>query len=113
MTKILLVTQPRRFAGGTNTIAEYIRTAEQVGPEVVLFGKAGKESARLEYSPDPERFDFPVFGINEATDPPDLPHLARLLDTIPRARRIVIDCCGRYNDTVRVDGDINHLEEVD
>jgi len=32
---------------------------------------------------------------------------------VPRERRVIIDCCGRYNDTIRVEHDFNHLELVD
>src|SRR5262249_61959956 len=44
---------------------------------------------------------------------PALRHLARLRDGVPRGRRAVIDCSGRYNETVRVEHDFNHLEKLD
>jgi len=34
-------------------------------------------------------------------DFPDLPHLAQLLDRVPKERRIIIDCTGVYNKTSR------------
>ena len=84
-----------------------------LGHEVAVFGKESHEFPGIDYSLDVERFDSAVFVVNEATDFPDLPHLARLLDGMPRERRIIIDCNGRYNDTVRVDNDVNHLEMLD
>jgi hypothetical protein len=48
-----------------------------------------------------------------SSDFPDLPYLPKLLDGIPKSRRVVIDCSGRYNDTVRVEHDFNHLEKMD
>jgi hypothetical protein len=113
MTKILLVTQLHRFASGSNSIAEYIQCAKELGHEVAVFGKKSWEFPGMKYSLDVERFDFAVFVVNEATDFPDLPHLARLLDGMPKERRIIVDCCGRYNETVRVDHDVNHLEKLD
>lgn len=113
MTKILLVTKLQRFASGAATIAKYVATARVLGHEIAVFGKKSWEFPGVEYSLDVERFDFAIFVVNEATDFPDLPHLARLIDTMPRDRRIVIDCGGRYNDTVRVDHDVNHLESLD
>ena len=46
-------------------------------------------------------------------DYPDMPGLAYVLDYIPRERRAVVDLWGRYNDTIRVDHDFNHLEKLD
>ncbi|MGD9715327.1 MAG: hypothetical protein AB7V46_25215 [Thermomicrobiales bacterium] len=42
-----------------------------------------------------------------------MPHLVRVFDRIPREKRIVLDLWGRYNDTIRVDHDFNHLEKLD
>ena len=42
-----------------------------------------------------------------------MPHLARVLDGIPRERRAVVDLWGRFNDTIRLDHDFNHLEKLD
>ena len=42
-----------------------------------------------------------------------MPHLARVLDGIPREKRVVVDLWGRFNDTIRVDHDFNHLEKLD
>ena len=33
----------------------------------------------------------------------------RLLEAVPRRRRIVIDCDGAYNDPLQYNGDYNHL----
>jgi hypothetical protein len=111
--RVLFVTKLHRFASGANAIAKYVQSARTLGHEVAVFGKESSEFPGVEYSLDVERFDFAVFVINEATDFPDLPHLARLVDGMPRDRRIVIDCGGRYNDTVCVDHDVNHLEQLD
>ena len=42
-----------------------------------------------------------------------MPYLARLLDGIPRERRVVVDLWGRFNDTIRLEHDFNHLEKLD
>lgn len=111
--RILFVTKLHRFASGANTIAKYVQSAKTLGHEVAVFGKESRDFPDIGYSLDVERFDFAVFVVNEATDFPGLPNLARLLDGMPRDRRIIIDCSGRYNDTVCVDHDVNHLEELD
>jgi hypothetical protein len=42
-----------------------------------------------------------------------MPGLAQLLDGIPREKRMVLDLWGRFNDTIRVEHDFNHLEKLD
>jgi hypothetical protein len=37
--------------------------------------------------------------------------LARILDQVPRHKRIVIDCDGAYNDAITVEGDYNHRDD--
>src|SRR5258708_40227044 len=32
---------------------------------------------------------------------------------MPKGRRVIIDCTGRYNETIRVEHDFNHLEKMD
>jgi hypothetical protein len=54
-----------------------------------------------------------VFVVYIASDFPDLPYLARLLDGIPKSRRVIIDCTGRFNKTIRIEHDFNHLEKMD
>ena len=38
---------------------------------------------------------------------------ARCSTAIPREKRVVVDLWGRYNDTIRVEHDFNHLEKLD
>jgi hypothetical protein len=47
------------------------------------------------------------------SDFPDMPYLARVLDGIPHEKRAIVDLWGRYNDTIRVEHDFNHLEKLD
>lgn len=111
--RLLFVSTLHRFAGSALTIASYVRRAPTLGHEIAVFGEPSEEFPNLSYTMDAEGFDFAVFVVNETTDFPELPHLARLLDAIPRERRLVVDCSGRYNDTVLVDGDMNHLDQLD
>ena len=64
-------------------------------------------------SREPEAFDYVMFVVYETPDFPDLPYLAHLLDRVPRERRIIVDCTGRYNETIQVEHDFNHLEKMD
>jgi hypothetical protein len=42
-----------------------------------------------------------------------MPRLVRVLDGIPRERRVVVDLWGHFNDTIRLEHDFNHLEKLD
>jgi Glycosyl transferases group 1 len=111
--RILFVSALQPFAGSALTIASYVRHARTLGHEIAVFGESNEAFPDLTYALDAADFEFAVFVVNETTDFPGLPHLARLLDAMPKERRLVVDCSGRYNDTVRVDGDVNHLDQLD
>jgi hypothetical protein len=111
--RVLFVSQLDRFARGVNTVAKYVQTGKALGHEVAVFGEQSTDMPGVEYSLDVTTFDFAIFVVYETSDFPDLPYLARLLDGVPKERRVIIDSCGRYNDTIRVDHDFNHLEKLD
>jgi hypothetical protein len=111
--KILMVSKLDRYTRAIRTITNYIRTGRELGHEVAVFGEEQSESPLLNWSLDVKKYDFAVFVIYLPSDFPDLPYLAQLLDGMPKERRIIIDCNGRYNDTVRVEHDFNHLEKLD
>jgi hypothetical protein len=111
--KLLFVSRTDRSARAINTITKYIQVGKQLGHEVAVFGERQSESPLLDWSLDVKRFDFVIFVIYMPADFPDLPYLAQLLDGVPKERRIIIDCNGRYNETIRVEHDFNHLEKLD
>src|SRR5262245_5484667 len=111
--RLLVVSKLERFARAVSTITNYVRVGKALGHDVAVFGEQSSEGPAVPYSLDVRAFDFVIFVIYEAKDFPDLPYLARLLDAVPKDRRVVIDCGGRYNETVRVEHDFNHLEKVD
>jgi hypothetical protein len=89
----------------------YAQVARKLGHEVVLFGKPGGESA-FNYTTEVSADDAAVFIFEFTTELQygDLLSWARILSKIPRSRRIVIDCDGKYNDAVQPVGDINHAD---
>ncbi|HKA01471.1 MAG TPA: hypothetical protein VKE70_33395 [Candidatus Solibacter sp.] len=111
--KLLFVNHLAQFARSTYTISKYVQVAPELGHEAAIFGEADTEVAALPYSLDVKNFDFAVLVVHIPSDFPDLPYLARLLDQMPRERRVVIDCLGRYNETIRIEHDFNHLEKLD
>jgi hypothetical protein len=111
--RLMVVSKLDRSARAVSTITKYIQVGHALGHEVAVFGEQSSEEPTVPYSLDVKTFDFVIFVVYETKDFPDLPYLARLLDGVPKERRVVIDCCGRYNETVRVEHDFNHLEKID
>ena len=111
--KLLVISKLDRFARAASTITKYVQAGKALGHEVVVFGEQSAEFPSVPFSLDVTGFDRVVFVVYETKDFPDLPYLARLLDGVPRERRAIIDCSGRYNETVRVEHDFNHLEKLD
>ncbi len=110
---LLFVSKVDRFARAINTLSKYVQVGKALGHEVALFGEPNSDFPSMPYSLDVKRFDFVVFVIYESWDFPDMPYLAQLLDGIPKRKRVIIDCYGRYNETIRVEHDFNHLEKMD
>jgi hypothetical protein len=111
--KLLFVSELHPTLRAISTITNYAKVGKELGHEVAVFGEQSTYVSSVPYSLDVGAFDFAILVVYTPADFPGLPYLARLLDRMPRDRRIVIDCCGRYNDTIRVEHDFNHLEKLD
>src|SRR5262245_54035206 len=94
--------------GSAQDMFHYSRVAQSLGHEVVLFGSP-KKASPFQYTTDISLADAAVFIFEWTTELQygDLLTWARLLSQIPRARRVVIDCDGKYNDAISVAGDVN------
>lgn len=97
--------------GSAQDMLYYARVAEALGHEVVLFGAPGRPSP-FDYTTHLSSADAAIFIFEFTTDLQygNLLAWARILSQIPRSRRVVIDCDGKYNDAIRVAGDINHAD---
>jgi hypothetical protein len=111
--KLLLVSKLDRHARAVASIARYVTAGRALGHEVAVFGERNAAFPSIPHSLDVKSFDFAVFVVYNPTDFPDLPYLATLLDGMPKERRVIVDCVGRFNDTIRVEHDYNHLEKLD
>jgi len=110
---ILFVSKVSASARSVFAISKYIEVGRARGHQVAVFGEQTSEPPLFPYTLDAKAFDFAIFVVYEPWDFPDMPYLAQLLDNVPKERRVIVDCCGRYNDTVRVEHDFNHLEKMD
>jgi hypothetical protein len=111
--KLLLVISCDPWTRSVSTVHHYVTAGRALGHDVAVFGEANPELPGLPYTTDLAGVDLALFVIQVPGDFPDMPHLARLLDTIPREKRVVVDLWGRYNETIYVDHDFNHLEKLD
>lgn len=97
--------------GSAQDMYNYARVAKILGHEVALYGPPNTNSS-FNYSLDMESADAVIFIFEWTTN---LQHgdnldFLRLVGKVPRGRRIVIDCDGKYNDAISVVGDVNHSD---
>jgi hypothetical protein len=111
--KLLLVSKLHPWGRPVRAVTRYVEVGRELGHEIALYSEPLADVPEMPCSLDVQRFDFAVFVVYEANDFPELPYLARLLDGMPKDRRILIDCSGRFNETIRVEHDFNHLERLD
>ena len=115
-------------AGSAQTLYGYAKAAEAMGHEVLLY--APEEPFPVKCSLNLESADAVIFILewNMYLHPGELPkntvrparpglmgighlNLVRLMNRVPRERRIVIDDDGMYNPITSVEGDFNHTSE--
>ncbi len=107
--KIVFVYWGYENAGSMLDLRGYTRAAKEMGHEVAVYGPPGWASA-LEYSKDLSGADALIFVVEWTTalQSGDSVDWVRLLDAVPRERRVVIDCDGHYNEPIWFMGDYNH-----
>jgi hypothetical protein len=111
--KLLLVLSCDPWTRSVSTVHHYVAAGRALGHDVAVFGPANPELPDLPYTTDVAGIDLALFVSQVPGDFPDMPHLARLLDTVPREKRVLVDLWGRYNETIYVEHDFNHLEKLD
>jgi hypothetical protein len=111
--RILLVVSVDPWTRSVSTVHKYAAAAKAQGHEVVVFGPAHWELPTLSFTTDLSEIDLALFVMQVPSDLPDMPYLATLLDNLPRERRMLVDMWGRFNDTIRLEHDFNHLEKMD
>jgi hypothetical protein len=111
--KLLIVTWVDPWVRSVSSVHKYFAAGRALGHQVAVYGEPHPELPSLPFTHDLRDVDLALFVIQVPTDFPDMPYLARLLDGIPRERRVVVDLWGRFNDTIRLEHDFNHLEKLD
>lgn len=96
-------------AGSMLDLRGYARAAKKLGHEVFIYGPP-RSAFALDYTKDLSGADAVIFVVEWTTALQfgDQLDWVRLLSTVPRERRIVIDCDGHYNEPIAYMGDYNH-----
>ena len=100
--------------GSSLDLQGYARAAREMGHEASVYGWPNPKIP-LNYSIELAGADAVVFVFEWTTDLlcGDRLDWLRLISSVPRRRRVVIDCDGRYNDLINVHGDFNHRTEAE
>lgn len=109
--RLMFVYYAYENAGSGIDMQGYSQAARALGHEVVLYG-TNLLKIPLKYSLDIESADALIFIFEWTTEllGGDGLDFVRLLGKIPRARRVVIDCDGNYNDAMKIAEDYNHRD---
>jgi hypothetical protein len=112
--KLVFVYYAYENQGSSLDLQGYARAAREMGHEAIVYGVPNAKIP-LNYSIDLKDADAVVFVFEWTTDLlyGDRLDWLRLVSSVPRSRRIVIDCDGRYNDLINVHGDFNHRTEAE
>lgn len=110
--KLVFVYWGYENAGSMLDLRGYTRAAQAMGHEVTIYGPPNPAFA-LNYSQDLAGADAVIFVVEWTTDLQygDRLDWARLVTSVPRQRRVVIDCDGAYNEPILFHGDYNHRTE--
>jgi hypothetical protein len=107
--RIVFVYWPFEDQGSGLVLRGYSEAARALGHEIEVYG-IPYERIPLDYTLELSSADAVVFLFEWTTQLyyGDRLDLVRLVGSVPRRRRVVIDGDGNYNDVLRVDGDRNH-----
>lgn len=111
--KIVFVYWGYENAGSMLDLRGYERAARALGHEVTVYGPPGLILGPS-YSMAVADADALVFVFEWTTwlQRGDRLDWVRLVGSVPRSRRVVIDCDGAYNDPIEVEGDYNHTSST-
>jgi glycosyltransferase involved in cell wall biosynthesis len=112
--KLVFVYYAYENQGSSLDLQGYARAAREMGHEATLYGWPNPKIP-LDYSIELAGADAVIFVFEWTTDLlyGDRLDWLRLVSSVPRNRRVVIDCDGRYNDLINVHGDFNHRTEAE
>jgi hypothetical protein len=110
--KILFMMDMRVNAGSIQAVASYVRSGDELGHTLAVYGRQDPNFPRVRFSTDVGAFDYVVFIIESSLSWMTGLQMPRILSGVPRQHRAVLDADGMYNHTIVVSGyDRNHANE--
>ena len=88
--KLLLVTSVDPWVRSVASVHRLVAAGRVLRHEIFVYGEPNAQLPNLPFTTDLAGVDCAVFIMQVAWDLPDMPNLARLLDGIPRDRRIAM-----------------------
>jgi glycosyltransferase involved in cell wall biosynthesis len=112
--KLVFVYYAYENQGSSLDLQGYARAAREMGHEATVYGWPNPKIP-LDYSIELAGADAVIFVFEWTTDllHGDRLDWLRLVSSVPRSRRVVIDCDGRYNGLINVHGDFNHRTDAE
>src|SRR5688572_10239238 len=112
--KILLMMDRRFDRGSIQAVANYVRASDELGHTIAFYGREDTRFPGLRWSTEPSAFDYVLFVIESWRGWMSALRMPRVLTSVPRARRAILDADGMYNAIVAVDDyDRNFQREKD
>lgn len=111
--RIVFVYYAYKDAGSAVDLEGYAAAARVLGHDLFLYGdETANPGMRIRFSRDLRGVDAAVFIFEWTTElcGGDQLDVLRILDAVPRGRRVVIDCDTNYNDPLRAGADFNHRD---
>jgi hypothetical protein len=94
--------------GSAQDLHNYCQVAKALGHEVVVYGPPDAGSFNYSLTVDASDAVILIFEWTTALQRGDQLDWVRLAGKIPRERRVVVDCDGKYNEAISIVGDYNH-----
>jgi len=111
--RILLVYFLLKDGGSATDVHHYVRAAKKLGHEIVVYGPKPLDSD-VPHTMDLRSVDAAVFVFEwtQGLLHGDNLDFARIVASVPRSRRVVIDCDGGHNERMEIRGDYNHKDDA-
>src|SRR5262249_1111779 len=110
--KILFVMEKRLNAGSIQAVANYVRVGRELGHTIAVYGRQDLSFPQLVFSTEVSSFDYVVFIVESRLGWMSGLRLPRILGSVPRRRRGILDADGMYNRKVTIEGyDRNHAND--
>ncbi len=110
--RILFLADRRVDAGSIQALANYTRVGDKLGHTIAVYGSADPRFTDMHFSTDVATFDYLVLVFESKLHWMSGLQLARILSSVPRSRRVILDADGMYNSAMVLDGyDRNHASK--